>query len=89
MAGIVIGILCAFVAVVLVRTLRFKPKPQAQVAPESIEYDKEAAIQALQQLVQCKTISYDDRSLEDDAEFEKLYALLPKLYPNVFQVCEF
>ena len=76
MPGIFIGIVCAFLAVLLVRTLRFTPKPQPSVSEETITYDKEAAIAALAQLVQCKTISYSDHSLEDDAEFEKLIALL-------------
>ena len=35
----------------------------------------------------CKTISYKDSSLEDDAEFEKLIAKLPILYPNVCKNC--
>ncbi|MBR4971338.1 MAG: M20/M25/M40 family metallo-hydrolase, partial [Oscillospiraceae bacterium] len=87
MPGIFIGIVCAFLAVILVRTLRFTPKPQPSVSEETITYDKEAAIAALAQLVQCKTVSYSDHSLEDDAEFEKLIALLPKLYPTVFSVC--
>ena len=88
MAGIIIGIVAVFVAVVLVRTLRFTPKPQPAISEEAVSFDKDAAIDALAQLAKCKTISYNDRSLEDDAEFEKLYALLPTLYPNVYKVCE-
>ena len=88
MAGIIIGIIAAFVAVVLVRTLRFTPKPQPEISQEAVSFDKDAAIDALAQLVKCKTISYNDRSLEDDAEFEKLYALLPELYPHVYKTCE-
>ena len=89
MAGIIFGVIAAFVAVILVRTLRFTPKPQPELSQEAAEYDKDAAIEALRQLVRCKTVSYNDHSLEDDAEFEKLISLLPSLYPHVFKACEF
>ena len=89
MAGIIFGVIAAFVAVILVRTLRFTPKPQPELSQEAAEYDKDAAIEALRQLVRCKTVSYNDHSLEDDAEFEKLISLLPSLYPHVFKTCEF
>ena len=90
MIGIVILILVlAFVAVLLIRTLNFKPKPGPAVSDEEIVFDKDKAVSSLQALVRCKTVSYRDHSLEDDAEFEKLIAMLPELYPNVFKTCEF
>lgn len=78
-----------FVAVVAIRTIRFTPKPQPAVSEETYDFDKDAAVDALAQLVRCKTISYNDKSLEDDAEFEKMISLLPGLYPRVFDVCSF
>ena len=87
MIGIILGVIAAFFAVILVRTLRFKPKAQPQTNQADISFDKEAAIDALAQLIRCKTISYSDHSLEDDGEFDKLIDLLPSLYPNVFRVC--
>lgn len=74
-------------AVVLIRAATFRPRAGV-VAQESDEtFDRERAVDNLRQLVQCKTVSYRDTSLEDDAEFEKLIALLPTLYPNVFATC--
>ena len=88
MPGLFIGgAFLLFIAVILIRTLAFKPKAQPPVSNEEITFDKAAAVSALQQLVQCKTISYNDHTLEDDAEFEKLIALLPGLYPRVFDIC--
>ena len=84
---ILLGLIVAFCLVLVIRALRFNPKPQPQVSQEEVTFDKDAAVNALQQLVRCKTISYNDRSLEDDAEFDKLIDLLPTLYPNVFNVC--
>ncbi len=78
-----------FLAVIIVRALCFTPKPQPAISQEAVDFDRQAAVDALAELIKCKTVSYTDHSLEDDAEFEKLIALLPKLYPNVFRVCTF
>ena len=88
MVGIVLlAILVVFVTVVAIRTIRFKPKAQPDLDKEEYRFDKDAAVDALAQLVRCKTISYNDHALEDDEEFKKLISLLPGLYPRVFDVC--
>lgn len=90
MIGIVIAALIAvFLAVITVRTLRFTPKPQPRLSQEEVCFDRDAAVDALAQLVRCKTVSYNDHSLEDESEFQKLISLLPRLYPNVMETCEF
>ena len=90
MIGSVIAVLiAAFFAVVIVRTLRFKPKAQPEISKEEVSFDRSGAVEALAELVKCKTVSYYDHSLEDDREFEKLIAKLPALYPNVFAACDF
>ena len=86
---LILGLVAVFFAVILIRTLNFKPKAQPEVSQEAVSFDKDAAVDALAQLIRCKTISYSDHSLEDDGEFEKLIGLLPKLYPNVFKTCSF
>ena len=65
----------------------FKPKAQPATSDEKVEFDRQAAIDALQTLVKCKTVSNVDPNLEDNSEFEKLIASLPGLYPRVFDVC--
>ncbi|MEE0111394.1 MAG: M20/M25/M40 family metallo-hydrolase [Oscillospiraceae bacterium] len=84
---LLLAVVIVFAAVVTVRTIRFQPKPQPEISGEEYNFDKDAAVDALAQLVRCRTISYNDHSLEDDGEFEKLIALLPTLYPRVFDVC--
>ncbi len=86
---IVLAALAVFLAVVVIRTLLFTPKAQPAVNDEKIEFDTDKAISALQSLIKCRTISYYDSSLEDDAEFKKLIDMLPTLYPSVFKTCEF
>ncbi len=78
-----------FLAVIIIRACAFKPKEQPRIDNAPIDFDKETAVRNLCELVRCKTVSYRDPSLEDDAEFEKLISLLPSLYPNVDKVCEF
>jgi carboxypeptidase PM20D1 len=84
---IILYIILAVLVVILARTMVFKPKAQPELKAESVDYDKEAAIDALGKLVRCKTVSFYDKSQEDDGEFEKLIGLLPELYPNVSKTC--
>ena len=81
--------LVIFLAVILLRAACFKPKAQPEISDEAVSFDAERAADTLCKLVRCKTVSYRDHLLEDNAEFEKLIAMLPELYPNVYKTCEF
>ncbi|MCQ2405963.1 MAG: M20/M25/M40 family metallo-hydrolase [Oscillospiraceae bacterium] len=83
----VLAIIVAFAAVIIVRTLQFKPVETITPDAGEVSFDREKAIENLRSLVRCKTVSYYDSAREDDAEFEKLINLLPELYPNVYSVC--
>ena len=83
---ILLGLLAVFFVVILVRAALFRPKKQTTVSPQPISFDKDKSVEALAELIRCKTISYSDPALEDDAEFQKLLDLLPGLYPRVFEV---
>lgn len=88
MLYVLLALLIIILAVIIVRTLCFTPKAQNYLSNTTVEFDRDAAVNALQELVKCKTVSYYDKNLEDNAEFEKLYNLLPKLYPNVSEKTE-
>ena len=83
------GVVLIFIAIILIRTLRFTPKAVPVVDDESVSFDAERAFNDLAKLIRCKTISRVDHVGEDEGEFEKLISLLPELYPNVYQHCEF
>lgn len=85
----ILTLVAALLVVVLVRTLAFKPLPQEKKSFEEVKFNSERSVETLAELIKCKTVSFNDRSLEDDGEFEKLIGLLPELYPNVFKTCEF
>ena len=80
-------ILAAFFSVILLRAAFFRPKKQPETGEELIDFDRKSAVFALQKLVQCRTVSNVDKEKEDDAEFEKLIAMLPDLYPRVYDIC--
>ena len=72
---IVLAALALFVAVILIRAARFRPKKQISPQTGEVFFDGDAAVNALQALIRCKTGSYYDHTQEDDAEFEKLIDL--------------
>ena len=89
MGIIILAIIVILLAVILVRAINFKPKAEPERTVENISFDEDAAIDALGQLVRCKTVSEYDPSTEDNEEFSKLLNLLPTLYPSVFETCEY
>ena len=86
---ILLGLLAVWLGILVIRALCFRPKPQPDSCVPGISFDEEHAISALQQLVQCRTVSHVDPQEEEEGEFEKLISLLPRLYPKVFESCSF
>ena len=84
---LILLLLLALTAVILVRTLLFRPKEKPRESAEPVSFERESAIDALAALVKCRTVSSYVRENEDDAEFEKLIGLLPALYPHVMSTC--
>ena len=73
LGSVILCLAVLFAAVVIIRTLGFKPQAQPPVSEEVFDFDQEKAVDALAQLVRCKTISYNDKTLEADEEFEKAF----------------
>lgn len=84
---IIPAIIVIFIAIIVIRTLIFTPKASVELSEKEINFEKDAAVESLRELVRCKTVSFKDSTLEDNKEFEKLINKLPSLYPNVFKVC--
>ena len=62
----------AVLAIVLVaRALAFKPKNQSADGSEAVFVNADKAVSDLAEMIKCKTVSSNDKSLEDEAEFEK------------------
>ena len=85
---IILGLVAAFLALLLIRAALFNPKNKPLPEAKEVSFNKEAAISALQQLVQCKTISFNDKALEDDAEFQKLTSAFLSLAKKAGLLCQ-
>lgn len=84
----ILAVIIVWLAVILIRAAMFNPKPEWIPSEEKIELDEEKIVSDMQEMIRCKTISYNDDSLIDKAEFKKFQELLPKLFPKVHAVCE-
>ncbi|MEG1805349.1 MAG: M20/M25/M40 family metallo-hydrolase [Clostridia bacterium] len=77
------------VAIVLVRTLNFKPKKIEIASSEKVKIDEKKVVEHFQTLLRFKTITVTDVENGDYTEFEKLIEYIQKTYVNVFKACEF
>lgn len=84
---LILLLIILFLAVLFIRALLFTPKAEPPVDASPVAVDRAKAIAHLQELIRCKTVSYRDKALEDDAAFAQLEALLPQFYPHVYESC--
>lgn len=80
---IILAIVVAFLAVILIRAALFTPKDAGQTEFEPVDFDRDAAVASLAELIKCRTVSYNDSSLEDDAEFESSFPSFPCSSPTL------
>lgn len=86
--GTILGILAAFAAVLLTRAAMFKPNDVKVPSAEKVTLNEEKIVKDMQELIRCKTISYNEEEKVDREEFEKFKNLLPTLYPTIHSICE-
>lgn len=85
---IILACVVIWLAVILIRAAMFTPRPELTPSEEKIELNEEKIVSDMQEMIRCKTISYNDDSLIDKAEFKKFQELLPQLFPKVHAACE-
>ena len=83
--GILLGLL---IIILLIRTWLFVDKTNYN-RNIKIDAQKDDIVYKLGQLIKVKTITHEDTSLTDYTEFQKYIDLTKKLYPLVFEKCEF
>ena len=81
------ALLVAFLLVLLIRTAMFRPKKEEIIRSEAVVLDGEKAVSDLAEMIRCRTVSDKERENEDEGEFEKFKALLPTLFPTVYEKC--
>jgi len=84
---LIIIVLLTLLAVIIIRTLLFRPLPEPMVPSEPVDLNEEKVVQDMQDLIRCKTISYVNDNDTDWAEFEKLQKLLMDRFPRVHAAC--
>lgn len=88
MAGyIILGLIAVWIAVVLIRTMLFKPYPEPEMVEEKVNLNEEKIVRDMSDMIQCKTVSYQDKSLIDWKEFERFQLLLKERFPRVHEIC--
>ena len=85
-AGIILFLLAV---AVIVRTLLFTVKLSDKREYESFDIDTDKAVNDLAEMIKCKTVSSVNKADEEEAEFDKFKALLPKLFPNIHREAAF
>ncbi|SCY81743.1 M20 family peptidase [Alkaliphilus peptidifermentans] len=84
----ILGVISVLVVVILVRTLLFKPTEENIVETEAVDLNIDKIVSNLSRMIQCKTISHNDREKMDLEEFKKFRELLKTLYPNLHRLCK-
>ncbi len=84
----VLVLVLVFLTVIIIRAVMYKPKARRVPSGETVILDEDRIVKNMQEMIRCKTISYNETELIDQAEFKKFQELLLKLYPNIQEACE-
>ena len=84
-----LGVLLLLILILVIRALAFRPEKQEKEKVAPIFVNNEKAVSDLAEMIKCKTVSSENKALEDESEFERFEALLPKLFPKIFEKCSF
>ena len=85
---IIVSLTLLFLAVILIRAARFRPTAFDSTEVEGVLCDSELATRALSDMIACRTVSYNDKSLENEEEFVRYKEVLKAHFPTVFSSCE-
>ena len=77
--------LLIFIAVIIMRTLQFKPAIAEAVHPVSVQLNKDKIVTDMSDMIRCKTVSHHEEALTDFTEFAKFEALLKERFPRIHE----
>ena len=83
------AVILTLVGIIVIRTLMFSAKAAVKTEAEDVYVNVDKAVFDLSEMIKCKTVSYKEKELEDETQFNNFKALLPKLFPNIFNSCEY
>ena len=86
-AGIILTVLAVFIIVILVRTIRFQPKPEVPAEETPVTVNKEKIVEDMVDMIRCRTVSNRDEAMVDRNEFTKFHKLLEERFPHIHSTC--
>lgn len=87
MLWIIAAAAAAFAAVLLVRTLRFRPAEMPVLPQVEVELDEEKVVSDMQAMLRCRTVSNLDWEQVDWAQFEAFHRVLQERFPRIHEAC--
>ena len=84
----ILALLVLLILFMLIRAARFTPERDTLSPVQKSASNESEIVQRFSQLIQCETVSYNDTSRIDYAQFDAFKALLETLYPAVHSTCE-
>lgn len=85
--ALILALVGAFLAVILIRAARFKPRKEAAVTAEPVKLDRNKIVADMADMIRCKTVSDRDAALVDWSEFDKFRSLLAERFPRIHAAC--
>lgn len=85
----ILGLIAVWFAVVLVRTLLFRPEPLPPAEPVEVTVNQQKIVADMVDMIRLKTVSYRDDGLTDKKEFEKFEQLLKERFPLLNKTASF
>ena len=89
MLWIILGLIAAFIAVLLIRALAFRPAVMQAAEEVPVVLNEEKIVADMADMIRCKTVSDRNPDLVDWAEFEKFQNLLAERFPLIHKHCTF
>jgi len=85
---VVLAAVLVLVLVILVRTLRFRPRVLEPEVEDEIDLNHDKIVEDMRDMIRCKTVSNLDQALVEWKEFEKFQRLLKERFPKIHSACD-
>ena len=82
---IIPAVIAVFLAVIVIRTLRFTPPTPDDVTAPPVSLNEAKIVDDMCAMIRCKTVSNRDETLVDWAEFTKFQNLLQERFPLIHE----
>ena len=82
-----LAVVVLFLAVLLIRTLRFTPQKEEAVECPPVTLDEEKIVADMADMIRCKTVSHRDETQVNWNEFTKFQSLLRERFPRIHEAC--